>query len=280
MAQWAYLNNTFLAEEACTLPAGDLAVQRGYGIFDFFKTVSGRPIFLEAHLDRFYRSAAALRLPVQKRPAELKVVIEELLRKNALPNSGVRLTLTGGLSPDGYSVAASNLILTQQFLNEPTVAVFESGISLITHAHQRQLPRVKSIDYLMAIYLQLTLAETGADDVLYYQDNEVSECPRANFFVVTEKGMIATPGRNILEGITRKQVLQLAGSQASEQVITLRDLPSIQEAFITSTTKGVLPVIAIDGRQIGDGKPGPVTRQLATQLHSVILEQVKASPIS
>src|SRR5215218_10918162 len=108
MTHWAYLNDTFLSEEDCKLPAGDLAMQRGYGVFDFFNTVSGRPIFLQAHLDRFYSSAAALRLSVGKSPAALKAIIEELLHKNALGNSGVRLTLTGGFSPDGYSVAIPN----------------------------------------------------------------------------------------------------------------------------------------------------------------------------
>jgi D-alanine transaminase/branched-chain amino acid aminotransferase len=266
MAQWAYYNNDFIPETDCGIPASDLAVQRGYGVFDFFKTVDENPVFLEDHLTRFYHSAAALRLPVGKTPAELKRILDELLERNALSLSGVRLTLTGGCSPDGFSITIPNLIITQQLLQLPEQHVIDKGVRLATYQHQRQLPHIKTIDYLMAVWLQPWLAEGGADDVLYYTNNQVSECPRANFFIVTNKDRLITPGANVLKGITRAHVLRLAGTMAAEGPVTLDDLTSAREAFITSTTKGILPVTVINNVPVGDGTPGPVTRQLAEAL--------------
>lgn len=275
MDRWTYYNDKFVPEAECRLPAGDLAVQRGYGIFDFFKTRNGTPVFLEDHLARFYRSADVMRLPVGKTAPEVKTIITELIIKNALPDSGIRLTLTGGLSPDGYSLGTPNFIITQQPLQLPTTAAFEQGIRLATYQHQRQLPYVKTIDYLMSMWLQPWLVQSGAQDVLYHQNGMVSECPRANFFIV--KGVISTPGQHVLKGIHRNKVLQLAGSKAVERMLSLDELATAQEAFITSTTKQVLPVIAIDDRIISDGRPGPVTRHLAQQLETLIKSYMHAA---
>ncbi len=97
----------------------------------------------------------------------------------------------------------------------------------------------------------------------YTNEGGVTKCPRANFFVVTADGSIKTPVNNILKGITPAQVLQLAGSKAAERPIALADLKTAQEAFITNTTKQLLPVVAIDGLSVSNGKPGAITRRLA-----------------
>lgn len=272
MAHWAWYNNDFVPEADCVVPAGDLAVQRGYGVFDFFKTVAGKAIFLDDHIARFYLSAAALRLPAGHTEDSLKAILLRLMERNNLPDSGVRLTLTGGLSADGFAISQPNLIITQQPLLLPSLAVFERGLHLATYMHQRQLPHAKTIDYLMAIWLQPWLAEQRADDVLYHHDNQVTECPRANFFIITEAGHIRTAAQHILQGITRSYVLQNADREAAEGTITLQDLETAREAFITSTTKGVLPVTAVDGRPVGNGKPGPVTRRLAAELKQKMIE--------
>jgi len=269
MAQWAYYNNDFVLESDCAVPAGDLAVQRGYGVFDFFRTVAATPLFLDEHLQRFQRSAAELRLPIGKSDAELKTIFTQLIQKNALPDSGIRLTLTGGLSPDGFAIARPNLIITQQPMSRIT-ASFEQGIRLATYKHQRQLPQAKTIYYLMAIWLQPWLTQNSADDVLYFSNDGVTECPRANFFIITAGGIIITPANNVLKGITRAQILRLAGEKANERPIALAELKTAQEAFITSTTRQILPVTAIDGVAVGNGKPGPITRWLAEQLMAEI----------
>jgi len=258
------VNGEIMQANSLCVSASDLAIQRGYGIFDFLVTVNGKPIFLEDHINRFYTSAQSMHLPVQLNQSELIDAIDELMKKNQLPNSGIRMTLTGGDSPDGYSIGDPNLIISQSPFNYQN-QVFEKGLKLITYEHQRQLPSIKTIDYLKAIYLQPTIKAVGADDVLYYFNGMVTECPRANFFIVTELNEVLTPKDNILHGVTRKHILKLKGYSIKEANITLEMLASAKEAFISSSTKNILPVTYIGGKYIGDGKPGPITRDLYEQ---------------
>src|ERR1700722_16475802 len=160
---FAFLNHTFLPTADASLGVSDLATQRGYGIFDYFKTIDGRPIFLDDHLDRFDHSAARMRLVAGKTREELKAIIAELQQLNQLPDSGIRMTLTGGYSPDGISPGQPNLIITQHPLDPPRKNC-PPPVRLISYPHQRQLPDVKTIDYLMAIHLQRRFRARGAFD--------------------------------------------------------------------------------------------------------------------
>jgi D-alanine transaminase/branched-chain amino acid aminotransferase len=270
---FVFINDTFVPRERAALHIDDLLVQRGYGIFDFFKTDQGRPVFLDDHLDRFEHSASRMRLPIGKSRDQLKGVLAELLRRNEIPHSGVRLTLTGGHSDDGYSIGKPTLIITQQPLR--TNPALASGIRLMTAEHQRQLCDVKSLDYLMPIWLQPLMRERGADDIVYHRGGIVSECPRSNVFIVTRNGKLVTPGEGILKGVIRKQVLELAPTQlpVEQRTVMLEELRHAAEVFITSTTKGIVPIVAIDGAPVGAGKVGEVTRSLG----AVLAEQSKAA---
>lgn len=269
-----YVNDTFVPRDRATLGVDDLAVQRGYGIFDFFKLVDGRPAFLDDHLARFEASAARMRLPIGRTRDQLKAVLAELIARNDLPDSGVRLTLTGGYAPDGYTIATPNLVVVQQPLRlNPNLAT--TGMRLATYAHRRQLCAVKTIDYLMAIWLHPFVAERGADDVLYHERGVVSECPRSNVYVVMRAGTVVTPGRDILKGVTRKHVLALARGRIAveERDLHLEEFRDAAGAFVTSTTKGVVPVVSVDGCPVGPGRPGETTRWLGAALD----EHVRAS---
>ncbi len=259
------VNGEMIQANSLCISASDLAIQRGYGIFDFLVTVNGKPIFLEDHIHRFYSSAKSMHLPVLLSQSALIDAIEQLMQKNNLPNSGIRITLTGGDSPDGYSIGNPNLIISQSPFNYQD-QVFKKGLKLITHEHQRQLPFIKTIDYLKAIYLQPTIKSAGADDVLYFFNGVVTECPRANFFMVTEQNEVLTPKDNILHGVTRKKILELNGYQIKASDISIQMLATAKEAFISSSTKNILPVISIGNKLLGDGKPGPITRNLYQQL--------------
>ncbi len=259
------VNGEIMQANSLCISASDLAIQRGYGIFDFLVTVNSKPIFLEDHIRRFYSSALSMHLPVLLSQSALIDAIDQLMQKNNLPNSGIRITLTGGDSSDGYSIGNPNLIISQSPFNYQN-QVFEKGLKLITYEHQRQLPFIKTIDYLKAIYLQPTIKSAGADDVLYFFNGLVAECPRANFFMVTANGEVLTPKDHILHGVTRKHVLNLKGYTIKEANISLEMLASAKEAFITSSTKNILPIKAINGNAIGDGMPGPITHNLYQQL--------------
>lgn len=261
---YVFMNDHFVLKEDAKLAVTDLALQRGYGIFDFFKTIDGQPVFLDDHLDRFYHSAAEMFLQPVDRDC-LKKYIQQLIEKNRLPNSGIRITLTGGYSEDGYKPGKPNLFITQSAFTY-NKENFEKGTRLVTYEHQRQLPQVKTIDYLQAIRLQSFIRDHHADDVLYQHQSGIRECPRSNFFMVTQEGAILTPEKDILQGITLKKILSFTDMKIRQTNITPGDLAGAREAFITSTTKMVLPVLAIDGKTIGDGKPGSVTRRVFQEL--------------
>ena len=269
MKQWVYLNNDFLPAEQACIHVSDLAIQRGYGIFDYIKVLQTTPIFLDDHLDRFFRSASAMHLPIPQKREALKEIVQALAVRNKLTVSGIRLTLTGGYSADGYSISTPNLVITQSNFSEPTEEARKKGLYLITKNHQRQLAHVKTIDYLMPIWLQNEVKEKGADDVLYKTNDTITECPRANIFIVTKEGVLVTPLKNILQGITRNKILQLAKSfcAVEEREVTIQDLSEASEIFITSTTKGVLPVRQVD--EFKYDMQNTVSNYLITQLQII-----------
>ena len=265
--RYVFINDRFVPQEEAVLPVSDLSIQRGYGLFDYLKIVEGVPLYLDEHLDRLFFSAGQMHLPILLGREGLKGIIRELMERNRLPHSGIRLTLTGGLSPDGYRIAEPNLVVSQSPLSLPGEEAFRKGIKLITYDHQRQLPHIKTTDYIMAIWLQPRLKELGADDVLYGSQGMVGECPRANIFAVLD-GVLVTPSENILKGVIRKQVLHLAKGllPAEERPLLLEELARAKEVFITSTTKQILPVRQIDDTVLFTEGPGKITRELYHRL--------------
>ena len=269
---FAFVEDELLPLSRASLSIRDLAIQRGYGIFDFFKILDGRAIFLEEHLDRFFTSAARMRLDAGLNRAALVGKIAELQRVNGLVNSGMRLTLTGGLSPDGFTLSAPVLVIHQIPLPVVPGPELFAAIRLVSYPHRRQLPEIKTIDYMMAIWLQPYIRSKGADDVLYVSDGLITECPRSSFFMVSGDGVLVTPGRDILRGVIRGKLLELARRKwtVEERDIRLEELASAREAFITSTTKHVLPVMQVDEMVIGSGKAGPVAQWLCEQLYLLV----------
>ncbi|RYF97248.1 MAG: amino acid aminotransferase [Chitinophagaceae bacterium] len=271
--KYCIINGVQLDIDKAGIGVNDLALQRGYGIFDFFKIIDNKPVFVQFHLDRFYRSASGMHLTVKYSREELISQVLQLVAANDLPVSGVKLTLTGGYSSDGFTLGEPNLIITQSAL--PSYRdINGNGISIITWEHQRQMPEVKTIDYLMAVYLQPVLKERNAQDVLYHNNGLLSECPRSNIFIVNRNGQVLTPANNVLAGITRGRILELQTDiDIRPADITLEDLDNAAEVFITSSTKNILPVTRINNRVIGDGQPGFITQRLA----GLLVEQIHLS---
>lgn len=259
-----FFNDHFVTNENAGLHVSDLSMQRGYAVFDFCRTKNRRPLFLTDHLDRFYASAAAMHLPVPYYKEELTAIIHQLIERNLPGEAGIRILLTGGYSTDGYQPVSPNLIITCNPVKTASLADFENGITAITYEHQRELPSVKTINYMMAVWLQPLLKEKKVNDVLYHHKGIVTEFPRSNVFIVTKDQRLLTPSRHMLRGITRKQVLSIAAKQMNveERDIRTEELLQAAEVFLTSTTKKIMPVAAIDGNSIGDGKPGVITRKL------------------
>lgn len=269
--KFAFVNQEIVEKADAFLHISDLAIQRGYGVFDFLKVMEGVPMFLDFHLDRFFHSASVMKLQA---PADKRMISEHvyaLLAKNQLPDSGIKLILTGGYSTDGYSIATPNLIITQHEVKMPQPEVIQNGIAIITYAYSKEFPQAKTINYSMGIWLSDLVKSSGAYDVLYHSQGVISEFPRSNVFLVTHGGVLVTPSNKILEGITRKNILGLAREKFSveERDVTLSELYEAKEVFLTSTTKRIIPVVAVDNKAIADGRPGPVTRALLGDLISL-----------
>jgi D-alanine transaminase/branched-chain amino acid aminotransferase len=261
---FAFINDYFIEEQKAVLGISDLTIQRGYGIFDFFRTSNHVPLFPDDYLDRFYRSAGSLRLTPLHTREELKHIITEMIRRNDVAESGLKMILTGGYSPDSFEPAPSNFIIVQQPVQLPSAEKFEQGLKIILHEYLRDLPHTKSINYLMGIYLREKVQQQKADDVLYYKDGNVLEFPRSNFFIVTKNNTVVTPAENMLHGITRMKVLELARQnfEVEERAVSIEELKNAAEVFLTSTTKRILPVVSIGDKIIADGKPGKITTSL------------------
>jgi branched-chain amino acid aminotransferase len=266
-----HVEGRFAPLDEAGIPLNDLGLQRGYGIFDFLRVNGRTPLFIEDHLDRFYSSAATMRLTVPETRERLSEIIHELVGHNSLPSSGIRILLTGGPSPDGYAISSPRLAVIHQAMAAPPDEMPTPGIRLCSHPYRRQLPEVKTTDYLMAVWLQPWLRGQGGDDILYHHGGIVSECPRSNLFIVDRSGVLATPARDMLKGVTRKQVIASAlrlGIPLEERDIRLEEVAEASEAFVTASTKRVLPVCRIDEIPI----PSPVRESVTRRLRDALID--------
>lgn len=262
-----FLNDQFIEAENASLHISDLAIQRGYGIFDFFRVRNNVPLYVEDHLDRFLQSASIMQLSSPYTKDKLLTLISDLIKRNNISNSGIRMILTGGYSPDAYQPVNPNFIVMQNALawdDSPS----PKAVSIITHEFVREIPEAKTINYTMGIWLQREVKKHDADDVLYHVNGVVTEFPRCNFFIVTKDNLLVTPEKNVLKGVTRKNILANANAllPVKESPITLQDIRNAKEAFLTSTTKRIQAVVKIDGHTVGDGKPGELTTTLLNML--------------
>jgi branched-chain amino acid aminotransferase len=249
MTVFCFSNNQIQAIETAGVPVTDLLVQRGYGIFDFLRVANNKPLFIEAHLDRFFTSAGIMRLNIPQTREDIKNIVAELIEKNQMTYSGIRMIIAGGDAPDGYTIEHPHLIIIQAPLAEPTLTLPSTGIKLASYNYQRQIPQVKTTDYLMAVWLQPWMKEQGADDILYHHNGVVSECPRSNFFIVTNDNVLVTAEKNMLNGVTRKNILAVCkanGIKVEVRDLQLSEISTAKEAFITSSTKRIIPVHQVD----------------------------------
>lgn len=262
---YCFANNKIELLENAGVPVGDLMVQRGYGIFDFLRVQDNKPLFLHAHLDRFFNSAAIMRLNIKESRQEVIELVNQLIQKNDIPSSGIRLLIGGGDAPDGYTITAPHLIIIQQPLAAPSSHLAEEGIHLVSYNYARQLAEVKTIDYLMAIWLQPWMKSLGGDDILYHQGGIITECPRSNIFMVTADNVLVTPNSGMLKGITRNNLLSLAAENNipfEERRVNLSEFASAKEAFITSSTKRMTLVRQIDGNLLDTSNNSALSRIL------------------
>ncbi len=280
MIKYYSVNGELIPKEEATLNVSDLAILRGYGMFDFFLVKKGQPLFFDDYLDRFERSAKLLHLEIPFSREALREQIMQVIRANGMQEAGLKLVLTGGYSGDGYAPAKPNLVIVQSPLPNYPSTKYTDGVKLMLHEYHRSLPTAKSINYIVGINMLPQMRAAGAEDVLFYFDEKIYETTRANFFIVKNDDTIVTPGEGILAGITRKKTLEIIPDSYRVEVrdLALEELKTAREAFITSSTKNIMPVVQVDDITIGSGKPGKVTQHLMQLLEEKV-KQYLAQPV-
>lgn len=257
-----YIDGKFVDESEAVLPVSDLAILRGYGVFDFLRTYNGRPFHLEDHLNRLRNSAGLIRLNCPWSNDELGSIVAQTLKRNDFEESNIRLLITGGDSEDGISPAQNSrlLIIISEALSFPD-DYYRDGIKIITARLNRYIPGAKSIDYIRAIVTLDDARSVGAVESIYVTEQDhVLEGTTSNLFIVKD-GVVITASEDILPGITREVLLKILEPEFSLQVrpVLKQELYDADEAFLASSNKEVMPVVRADDQVIADGTPGPVT---------------------
>lgn len=263
--EYFFVNNRIVPAAEAAVLSNDLGLFRAYGVFDYFRTHDGEPLLMQEYLQRFRRSAAQLHLDLRLEDEALKSIIRELIYLNKKPESGVRLLLTGGYSENMFKPGEPNLLIRIEPSVLPPENAYTKGVKLLSNEHLREMAGVKTTNYLNAIRLWPEVEAAGATELLYHWDGEWLECSRSNFFVVVGGVLMTPPSSKVLPGITRGRIIALArqaGIKVEERSLPLNIIQQAEEAFISGTTKRVMPVVRIDQQQIGDGIPGPLSRQL------------------
>lgn len=256
------------------LPLTDLTIRRGYGAFDFLRVVDGVPQFVGDHLARLERTAELLGLTPRPSSDEVARHVSELIAANQHGTFGLQLFFTGGDPLDGFHPGTPR---TLALVVDPPAypeAYYRDGVTLLVRRFERDLPEAKTTNYFNAVRYARDLRAAGAADVLYHDGRRVLETTRCNLFLATEDGTLLTAGQGVLEGVTRMHLLKALDGEIDVEVrdVSLEELKRAPEAFLTSTTKGVMPVVRVGDEPVGSGRPGPVTRRAAE-----VFERYRAS---
>ncbi|MDQ3016608.1 MAG: aminotransferase class IV [Bacteroidota bacterium] len=261
-----FINGEILHQDKALIPVYDLGLLRGLGIFDFFRVWDGIPVFAEDHIHRLQTSLELMNLNTVVSDQQWLQWFYQMIRVNEVDRAGFRVVVTGGYSEDGYTIPEQKniyMMLHQLPPNDPKH--YEMGVNLLTSSYQRDIPSAKTTIYIQSMQLQPQLKKAGAFEVLYHWKGEITECSRCNIFFIDQNDVIHTPSDGMLKGITRKQVFSLCeenGIKLHAREIHLDEIPSMAGAFLTATTKGVLPVVKIDEKLVGDGNVHPLAKKL------------------
>jgi len=261
-SNYCYFNGNLVRYGDIQFHISDLLIQRGYGIFDFFRCRNGSILWLEDYVDRLFTSLELSGIEGDLNREQFSDIIYSLQQKNGLDNGAFKVIVTGGYSDTLESVTGPpNIAILNLSWKKHPEATFKEGVNLISDSYVRPNPEIKTLYYFNTLKQQQKLRKYQAVDVLFHTDR-ISEASRANLFFV-KGGSIYTPASDILKGITRKQVLSLFSEIMVEDIPADR-LYDFDEIFLTGTSTDVTPVVSVEGQKIGNGKPGPITMDIQT----------------
>ena len=277
-----YLDGELRPRESAVVSVFDHGLLYGDGVFEGIRVYNRRIFRLDAHLDRLYDSATAIALEVPLTKSEMAAAVRRTVRENRKEEGYIRLLVTrgvGDLGLDPRKCARPTVIIIVTDIQVYAAALYTAGIRVITSAtrqvsHQAIDPRVKSLNYLKNVLAKIDATRAGAEEaIMLNEDGFIAECSADNLFVVRRSALLTPlPQDGALEGITRGAILSLAaeaGVEAREARLTRFDVYTADECFLSGTGAELMPVVEVDGRRIGDGEPGPLTRRFQEAFHAL-----------
>lgn len=278
-----YLDGEWVESGRAQVSVFDHGLLYGDGVFEGIRAYGGRVFALDEHVRRLFESARSMLLDIGLGAAEMAARIEEAVARNGLTDAYIRVVVTrgkGDLGLDPRKCPRATVVIIAAAIALYPRSLYESGLKAVTVSLRRTAvdalsPRVKSLNYLNSILAKQQATAAGvAEAILLGPEGYPIEATGENLFIV-RRGRLLTPPvyLGVLEGITRAAVLDLAreaGQASAEEPFTLHDLYIADECFLTGTAAEIVPVVEIDGRTVGDGRPGPVTRSLTAAFRRLV----------
>ncbi|MBF0388426.1 MAG: branched-chain-amino-acid transaminase [Candidatus Omnitrophica bacterium] len=277
-----YLNGKMVEKEQARVSVFDHGLLYGDGAFEGIRAYGGVVFKLKEHIDRLYETCHTMMINVGLAKDEMIAAVVETLKANDLRDGYIRLVITrgdGDLGLDPRKCKGSpNIIIIADKITLYPEEMYRNGLTIVTvptvRNHPEAInPQLKSLNYLNNILAKIEANNAGVPEAIMLDGSGyVAECTGDNIFMVKD-GVVKTPLQGRLRGITRDAVMALAGGEldldVQETLITRHELYNAEEVFLTGTAAELIPVVKIDGRVIGDGKPGPVTLELLKLFHEV-----------
>ena len=271
MSRIVYVNGSYVAEEDAVVSVFDRGFLFADSVYEVSSVLQGRLIDNDAHIKRLHRSLGELSMAVPLSDDEIRRVQHELIKRNNLEEGLVYLQVTRGSADRDFPFPADtkpSIVMFSQAKNITDAPQAQNGISVISLADIRWKRRdIKTVGLLAQVLAKQAATDAGADDAWMVEDGYVTEGSSNNAFIVDAEGRLITRqlGNEILPGITRASVLQMVEKENivfEERAFTLDEAKNAREAFITSASTFVWPVVKIDGQSIGDGRPGTLAPKL------------------
>ena len=278
MPDIAYVNGRFSPLSEAVVSVEDRGFQFGDGVYEVVRTYGNRPFQLDAHLIRLEKSAAALTMKMPASREECSALIHEAVSRAALKESKIYIQVTRGVAPRDHQFPADavpTLVITVREMRAVADSLRRAGAEAITLDDFRWgRCDIKSVNLLANVLARQQAREAGVFEAIFIRHGEVLEGSVSNVFAVQNGELLTAPeGRHILSGVTRSLVLNLAreaGVPVHERAPLKDSLYAASEVFLSGTTIEVLPLTRLDGRIIGTGLPGPITRLLADRFEKLV----------
>ncbi len=285
MSPQVYISGKYYDKADAKISVFDHGLLYGDGVFEGIRAYSGRVFRLKEHVERLYESAAAIALAIPMTREQMAAAIDGAIAHNGLKDAYIRVVVTrgsGSLGLDPRKTTDPQVVIITDKISLYPEELYEHGLKIITAATTRNHPnavnpRIKSLNYLNNILAKMEGVQAGCLEALMLNHKgEVAECTGDNIFLV-KHGEIRTPPSDagILEGITRQAVMDLArdaGYRVVEMTLHRHDVYTAEECFLTGTAAELIPVVECDGRTLGDGVPGPITRNLRQRFQLLVRE--------